>query len=391
MDQITRGEYLERVDLVKERMRSVGIDVMIATEPANIDYLTGYFALSYYVTQLVIIDLQRDEPIWIGRGQDELTAKRTTWLSPENVHGYGDEYVPANSANHPMDYVVEVLRQIGNESARIGVEMDGYYFSAKAYNQLRRGLSGGSFSDQTLLVNEVRKTKSKAELAYIRQAAAIADAAMLTAVDAIDEGVRGCDAAAEVCRTLVQGTDVAGGDLPAAGPFLKPASGHVRGPHLTWSDRKYVEGDQIVLEIPGVVNHYHAPLTRTLYVGDPPEIVTETAEIIINGLEAAIGAMEPGVKCEAVERAWRDAIAGTHIVKESRIGYTTGLAYPPIWTERTASIRPGDTTLLEPNMVFHMLPGIWLEEFGMAFSETVRITDDGVEVLTDTPRRLFTK
>ena len=77
--------------------------------------------------------------------------------------------------------------------------------------------------------------------------------------------------------------------------------------------------------------------------------------------------------------------------KSSRIGYSIGLNYPPDWGEQSASLRPGDTTQLAPNMCFHIMLGMWMDGWGYELSETVRVTKSGVEVLTQFPRQLFVK
>ncbi|NIR31449.1 MAG: hypothetical protein GWN84_19485 [Gammaproteobacteria bacterium] len=67
-----------------------------------------------------------------------------------------------------------------------------------------------------------------------------------------------------------------------------------------------------------------------------------------------------------------------------------GIGFPPDGSEgRALSIRPGDPAVLEPGMSFYVAPALFLEDFGMCFSETVLVTDDGCDVLTDYLRRLF--
>ena len=69
-----------------------------------------------------------------------------------------------------------------------------------------------------------------------------------------------------------------------------------------------------------------------------------------------------------------------------------GLAYPPDWGERTISFRPSDGTILEPDMTFHFMPGLWMEGWGLEITETIRITADGpAETLTSFPRELIVK
>ena len=88
---------------------------------------------------------------------------------------------------------------------------------------------------------------------------------------------------------------------------------------------------------------------------------------------------------------WAASIAKSGFIKDSRIGYPTGLNFPPDWGEHTASLRPGDKTILKPNMVFHMIPGIWLDQFGVDISQTFRVTENGCEEMTSYERKLLVK
>ena len=113
--------------------------------------------------------------------------------------------------------------------------------------------------------------------------------------------------------------------------------------------------------------------------------------MVVEGLDAAIAAARPGHTCETVEAAWRQVIARHGIVKDSRIGYSCGLAYPPDRGEGTLSLRPGDTTELEPGMTLHVIPGIWRDDWGVEISECVRVTEGGAERLCDFPQDLVVK
>ncbi len=88
---------------------------------------------------------------------------------------------------------------------------------------------------------------------------------------------------------------------------------------------------------------------------------------------------------------FRGALARHGMKKESRIGYPTGIGFPPASGERTASIRKGDETVLKPGMVFHMMPGLWLDNVGITITQSFAVSDTGYEPLTITPRKLFVK
>lgn len=76
---------------------------------------------------------------------------------------------------------------------------------------------------------------------------------------------------------------------------------------------------------------------------------------------------------------------------DNRCGYPIGLSYPPDWGERTMSLRESDTTVLQPGMTFHFMPGLWLDDWGLETTESILITESGVETLCDFPRQLFVK
>ena len=95
--------------------------------------------------------------------------------------------------------------------------------------------------------------------------------------------------------------------------------------------------------------------------------------------------------CEEVEQVWRNTVDKYGVTKESRLGYSMGLNYPPDWGEHTASIRKGDKTILLPNMTFHLIPAIWSEGDSFEVSESFRVTSSGCESLVHLPRGLVIK
>jgi ectoine hydrolase len=69
-----------------------------------------------------------------------------------------------------------------------------------------------------------------------------------------------------------------------------------------------------------------------------------------------------------------------------------GLSYPPDWGERTISLRAEDTTVLQPGMTFHFMPGLWMQDWALEITETILIQDDGpAQCLCDRPRALYVK
>ncbi len=383
-------EYKQRLQKVKDSMQEQGIEVLLVTDPANMCYLSGYNAWSFYVHQILAVFVDEEEPVWIGRYQDALVgAKKTTWLKNDNIVPYGDEYVQ-NPPKHPMSFVAKVIEDMGKGSKTVGVEMDNYYFTAQCYVKLQEGLPNARFVNGDGVVNWVRIIKSDQEIDLMKKAARIVEKTMDELIDYIEPGVRECDASALIYRSLVEGTSEFGGDYPAIVPLM-PSGENTGAPHLTWTDRKYDPNDAVIIEIAGCHNRYHSPLARTVVLGEPTKKMQETSDIVVEGLNNALEVAKPGVTCEEVEAAWRETLNKYNLEKESRIGYATGLNFPPDWGEHSASLRPGDKTVLKPNMTFHMIPGMWFDDFGIEISETFRVTENGCETLADYPRKLFKK
>ncbi|CEP67477.1 Peptidase M24, structural domain [Moorella glycerini] len=383
------AEYHERVKKTKEKMVAAGIDVMVIADPANMNYLSGYDGWSFYVPQCLILMLDREQPIWVGRGQDANGARLTTWLDEENIRAYTDDYVHS-AVKHPMDYVADIIKAEGYGDKTIGLEMDAYYFTAKCCKRLEMKLPNAKFKDATLLVNYVRIIKSPREIEYMKKAARLVEKAMQTAIDYINEGVRECDVVANIYHSMISGTEDFGGDYPAIVPLL-PSGEKTSTPHLTWSDEKYKRGDTVIIELAGCYKRYHSPLARTLVLEPAPAKVHDLAAVVVEGINAALDFIKPGVTAAEVEAVWRKTIEKSGFKKESRIGYSMGLNYPPDWGEHTVSLRPEDNTVLQPNMTFHMIPGIWLDDCGVEISESFLVTENGCEVFANFPRMLFVK
>lgn len=389
MTMFPREEFMTRLDKVKKSMKEKDIDVLLVSDPANMCYLTGHNAWSFYVHQMVLVDLNEEMPYFIGRYMDAFSGVvKTTYLDEAHVRAYSDDHVQSLT-KHPMDYVAKVVKELGLDKKNIGVEMDNYYFTAKAYAQLQKGLPDANFKNGDLLVNWVRIVKSPAEIKLMKRAGKIVEKAMQATIDTMAAGVRENDVVAAIYNAQIKGTEEFGGDYTAIVPML-PEGETAGAPHLTWSDKKYPDNTVVAVEIAGAHQRYHSPLARTIAIGEPSDEVKRTADITIEGLNAALEQFKPGNTAEMVEAAWNKVLKKHGFHKESRIGYSMGLNFPPDWGEHTASLRPGDKTVFEPGMTFHCIPGMYLDNFGVSISESVVITEDGYETLANFPRKLFT-
>jgi len=384
-----RAEYAQRLVKTRTAMAARGIDLLIVTDPTNMAWLTGYDGWSFYVHQCVLVAME-GEPVWFGRGQDANGARRTSWLGEPQIVGYPDHYVQSTE-RHPMDYLArELVAARGWQACRIGVEMDNYYFSAAAFAALQKHLPLARWADATALVNWQRAVKSPREIEYMRIAARIVERMHQRIVEVIEPGMRKNDLVAQIYAAGIEGCDGHGGDYPAIVPLL-PTGADASAPHLTWDDSPLQRGAGTFFEIAGCYRRYHCPQSRTVFLGRPPKHFIEAERAVVEGIEAGLAAARPGNRCEDIANAFFKVLNSHGIEKNSRCGYPIGASYPPDWGERTMSLRQGDTSVLQPGMTFHFMPGIWQDDWGLEITESILITDTGVEPLCRTPRKLFVK
>jgi len=385
----TPDEYAARLAKTRAAMVQKGIDLLIVTDPSNMAWLTGYDGWSFYNHQAVLLALD-GEPVWFGRISDANGARRTTYLSAQNIVHYPDIYAQ-NPERHPMTYLCEaVVAPRGQAAARIGVEMDNYYFSAAAYRALQVALPQATFIDAEALVNWQRAVKSPQEIAYMRRAARIVEAMHARVLELVEPGMRKNDLVAQIYHTAITGTQEYGGDYPAIVPLL--ASGaDASAAHLTWDDTRLQYNSGTFFELAGCHRRYHCPMSRTVYLGKPPRHFLDAEAAVVEGIHAGLEAARPGNRACDIANAFSAVLARHGIQKDSRCGYPIGLSYPPDWGERTMSFRASDQTVLQPGMTFHFMPGLWGDDWGLEITESILITDTGVETLADVPRRLFVK
>jgi Xaa-Pro aminopeptidase len=381
-----RSEYAARLARIRRIMTSRDIGLMVITDVANQHYVTGYDGWSFYTPQVVLVPIEDEEPVWVGRAMDAAGGRLTAWMNPANVVGFPESYVQQTD-RHPMDWIAALIVERGWARRRIAIELEAYYYSPKAHAHLVAGLPAATILDAELMVNWVRAVKSPAEIAYLRNAARLAEGTMRAAYEAIAPGVRECDAIARIYAAQVAGHPDFAGDITALPPTIL-AGENASAPHLMWSDRRFGADETVALELAGACRHYTAGLARTLQLGRPGPKVLDTAKAVLEGMETVLATMRPGVTGEDVEAAWRAVIARHGLKKESRIGYSIGLGFPPDWGEHTISLRQGDRRVLEPGNVLHSILGMWMDGWGIEISETILVTERGCEALTEFPREV---
>ena len=384
-----KQEYKERLKKVKIDMQKKGIDLLVSHDPANMNYLTGYDAWSFYYAQCVLVHVNEDEPICFVRAQDGGGAYIKTYLKNENIIEYDEKYIHTWPL-HPYQYLVEIIKKRKWDNLNIGLEMDSHYFTAYCYETIKKGLPNAKFKDAERLVNWVRVVKSNKEIKLMQSAARIVESGMKTAFKSINPGVRQCDAVADIQKALFNGTKEFGGDYPSIATLLPTGKG-TSASHLTHTDEKFVSGEATIIEIAGAYKRYHCPMARTVLLGEKDQKKIDTMKATNEALDAGISATKPGNTIDDVAQKFWRVLDKYKIKKDSRTGYSIGIGYPPDWGEQTFNILKGDKTILQPNVTFHMIAVMQFGDWGVEASEAVRVTEKGSELFCNLSRELHIK
>lgn len=382
MAAFSQQEYRNRTARLRRQMATRGMDALLVLNAANMNYLTGYEGFSDYVPQLALVLQDEEDPWLILREMDVACATPSTYLPHSRILGYGEKYI-ASSQRTPWQPIGDMIRE-RTRSNRFALELTANVFGVKAHAALANSLDLSQSIDADGMIAKLRLLKSPAELTYMEQAGAIVDRAMQVGQLKIAAGVRECDVAAAVMHVLCTGTSEFPGGPSRAFPTM-PTGRPATGPHIKWSDACYAMGGQTNLELGAFRHRYCCALSRTVFLGEPSARSRHVHQAVVDGFLAAFESLRPGVTCGDVERAFRRTFNPRNVRKESRIGYSIGID----WDDAGASLQADDATVIQPNMTFHLIIGIWEKSDGYVFSETVHVTDGSPRSLTRMPRDLL--
>jgi Xaa-Pro dipeptidase len=376
----TDREYERRLAAIRSEMTRRQLDAFVSFTPENIYYLTGHDTPGYYFYQACVVT-PKQRPVNVLRRIETTNTLGRSWS--RLTVGYEDR-------EDPVQATIGLLEELGVVNRKVGAEGMSWFIAPLRYIQLQDGVAraGGQLVDGSGIVEEQRVIKTPEELAYIRQGARTVERAMTAGIEASHEGTNENEVAAAILAELARN----GGEYAGLPPFI------TSGPrsslcHATWAGRRFGSGDVLAFELPGVVKRYCAALFRMGVVGRPDEEVKRRAAASTEALDSVIAAMKPGVTSDSVHQVTRrvfEKYGYSHLFGH-RTGYSVGINYPPDWGEgHIMSIWAGDERPLRAGMTFHLVPGLFeLGKHLINISDTVLVTENGCERVTQFPRELF--
>jgi Xaa-Pro aminopeptidase len=250
---------------------------------------------------------------------------------------------------------------------------------------------GARVVDATNVARNVRRIKSKREIACVLEAQRIADIGMQAAISHMAAGVTELDVYAEMTYAMAK----AGGE-PAAITLPVASGGKSACVHALASRRRIRPGDIVNVDICGVYQRYHANMARTFSVGEPSQAVAERCRKVAGAVRLVADVIRPGLLVRDLLTALEEYYGSEGILEELWWvgGYELGIALPPDWVggwffdtwtdPGEGAFDSGVVTNLEGNFYLPDMAGLTMQ------INTLVFTDDSADVLYGIPPDLIT-
>ena len=383
---ISRREILDRQSRFYSKLQVNQIDCAIMFSVTDIFYLTGFH---FHPTERPIgffIDSSQRTHLFVPALEHEHAE---AYAEVDHVHSY-PEYP---GARHPMEYLKDALIEVGFNHQTVGFDTDGYG-SPYGYRgpRISELLDAKSFKSINGLVREMRFIKSPAEIELIKESCRWGNLAHRLLVKYSEEGLSEIEIAnrATTEATLVM-IETLGSDYK---PHGSPARAFYRGqigkfsafPHAVTQNIVLRRGDTLISQAHADVWGYKSELERTMFLYETNREQEKYFNFMLEAQEVAFNTIKPGIPASAVEEAVQTYFKEQGILHLTRhhTGHSIGLL-----GHEGPFFDLGDDTILQPGMVLTVEPGLYVKGLGgFRHSDTILVTEDGLEKLTYYPRDL---
>ncbi|RJE84085.1 M24 family metallopeptidase [Paracoccus onubensis] len=367
-------EYRWRLDRARAEMDRAGCDLLILDSGEIMAWLSG-FTVSETMYRAIFLPREGD-PWFVLRELDMAPCREGGWIS--DIIGYADDACPVTE-------MIAQIRDRGLGNVRIGIDFNSISWNPARMEAFSAGLPGAAFIDLRSLSESLRWIKSAHEIDLLTRASIIADKAMAEIVAAAQPGLTTRDAAAIAASCFLR----SGADIGETGPIVLGKGSH-EFLHGLFQTNSLTAGDVLHVELTPYVSRYGARLMRPVVIGEPSVGQYEAAQTLVALQDEQIAAMKPGAVVADVDCIMRQGAlqAGLRDEYKNVTAYTLGLYIrTPRSSDFSRVFLPGQTWMLEENMVFH----VYTTARGLGFSETVVVTPEGGQRLTRSARKILGK
>jgi Xaa-Pro dipeptidase len=379
-DDFPPEEFAERRRRLFQAMEEIGLDWFLIFHPTSIHWLTGAEAKSYQAFQCLVADARGGRLTMFTREAERNESADEALV--DDLHSWG-----AAGAADPVDSFLGLADRLGmREAQNIGMEVPAYYLHPHHYLRLLRSFAAGP-REHPNLVHDLRFVKSPREIAYLREAARIADVSIGVVARSLAVGRSELDIAAELYHSILS----SGGDVPAVPPNIVsgPRAAHSHGGP---SARRLAPGDFGNAEYCVPYKRHTVSIGRQFAIGEPTARMRELTAVVREATDACIAAIGDGVPASAPHAAALKVIeaAGLAPYRVHTTGYAVASAFPPA-TGEPLHLAANSGYTLRSGMMLSICPNVFIQEerLGARIVDNVLVTDTGAEILSTFPRDLI--
>jgi Xaa-Pro dipeptidase len=382
---IPHRELEERRERLLEHVRREELSGYVLFGPDYIRYLTGFWFLSNERPIAFAQSTNGDSAVFVPEFEVERTRAETPF---ERIESY-PEYP---GREHPMRILARVLADLGL-GRMVAADEDGYPGILGYRGPPLSEVTGAAVTPVSNVIESMMARKSQSELALIRESARWCAHAHRLLQDYTRPGVTEAEASLRAGQEatlamLEELGDSFGGQLGSADGVKAGYRGQI-GTRSSWAHAiahniEFERGDVLVTETGAPVWGYNAELERAMVIGPPTDEMRGLFDHTVAAQQLAFNALRPGATCADVDGAVLRYFEQNDLVPYWRqhTGHAIGSR-----NHEAPFLDVGDDTVIEPGMVFTIEPGVYDPELGgFRHSDTVAVTDDGIDVLTDYPR-----
>jgi Xaa-Pro dipeptidase len=372
-------EFAARKRRTQQALADAGLDGLLAFKPETQYWLTGFDSFGYVFFQCLYFGAD-GRTMLLTRAPDLRQAQLTSDIRDVRIWEDREDASPA-------DQLRDVLAEFGLRGARLGVETETYGLTARNGRRLEAAMDGFcTLEEANETVSRLRAVKSPAEIAYVRKAAALGDAAFEAGLAEIRPGAFEGDVLAAMQGAVFRG----GGDY-AGNEFIVGSGDHALLCRYQTGRRHLDASDQLTLEWAGVTKRYHAALMRTVAVGDASPAQREMAAVAHEALLAVEDALQPGHTFGQGFDAHARVLdaAGYRPHRLNACGYSLGAVFAPNWMDWPMLYHGNPVEVVEGMTIFvHIIVVDSGRGLAMCPGRTSLIGAEGAEPLSHLPLEL---
>ena len=384
---VPEAELEGRRERLLELVRADGLTGYVLFDESYIRYVTNFWFLSTERPVVFAQSASGEMVVFVPEFEVERVRAETTF---ENVESY-PEYP---GVEHPMPILARVLDGLG-VGGHIGADQDGYPGILGYRGPSLGQVTGAAVTPLGAAIEGMLTRKSATEVALIRESARWCEHAHRLlqeySVPGATEAEASLRAGHEATLALLATQDgEVGGVLSSSDGVQAGYRGQI-GTRSAWAHAiahniTFKAGDVLVTETSAPIWGYNAELERAMVIGPPTDRMRWLFDHAVAAQDVAFEALRPGVRCADVDGAVMRYFEENDLLPlwRQHTGHAIGLR-----NHEAPFLDLGDSTAIEPGMVFTIEPGVYDPEVGgFRHSDTVAVTEDGIEILTDYPRDL---